>query len=170
MNDVRGPFPIPPAVTADDAKWLTLCVYEEARGEPQDGKAAVARVVLDRTRRKPPYASDGSIGGTIFWPNQFSWTSWDMIGGHYTKVAHTTQEVEARAATLCAKAKADSLVWAACEDIARDVLEGTYAGGSAYQLLGPDALLYVNLAVSRPTWADPAKMICRIGAHSFFRP
>lgn len=168
--DIRGPFELPPAVTPDDARWLTLCVFQEAQGEPQDGKAAVAKVVLNRTRHDPPYASDGTIKGTVFWQNQFSWTSWAMLGGRYTKVAHTWPEVAARADQLYARSVADKLVWAACEDAAMDVLAGTYIGGPGYQALSDDALLYVNLGtVSRPAWADPAKLICRISNHSFFR-
>lgn len=168
---ILGPMPIPPAVSADDAKWLSLCVFEEAQGECQDGKAAVAKVVLNRTRRHPPYASIGTIKSTVFWPNQFSWTSWSMLGGHYIKVARTAEDVQARALKLLAEAIANKLVWAACEDAALDVLAGTYEGGDGYRALGPDALLYVNLAaVARPAWADPAKLISKVGRHSFFRP
>lgn len=168
--DIIGPTPIPPAVSTDDAKWLTLCVFQEAQGEPQDGKAAVARVVLNRTRHDPPYASDGTVKGTVFRPNQFSWTSWAMLGGHYIKVARTDAEIAARAAKLYAQAIADKLVWDACEDAAMDVLAGTYQGGEGYQALGDDALLYCNLGtVSRPPWADPAKLIVKIGRHSYFR-
>ena len=34
------------------ATLLALCVWEEARGEPQDGRVAVAEVILNRTRRR----------------------------------------------------------------------------------------------------------------------
>lgn len=152
----------------DDAAWLTLCVYCEAQNQPQDGKAAVARVVLNRTRRNPPYESDGTVKGTILWPNQFSWTQWDFIDGHYTKVAHTPAETEARALKMYAEAVTHRLVWAACEDVAESVLAGHYIGSPAYDELG-DALMYVNLAVSQPAWAEPDRFIAKIGAHSFYR-
>lgn len=169
-DDVAGPTPLPAAVTADDARWLTLCVYQEARGEPIDGKAAVAKVVLNRTRRDPPFCSDGTVKGTVFWPNQFSWTSWAFVSGHYIKVARTSAEVAARADQLYVQSIADRAVWEACSGVALDVLGGTYQGGAAYQQLGPDALLYVNLAVSHPAWAEPDKHVARIGAHDFYRP
>lgn len=153
----------------DDLAWLTLCVFYEARGEPRDGKAAVAQVVLHRTSRKPPFFSDGTIKGTILWPSQFSWTCFDFVNGQYRRVAHTPAEVEARALRLYDKARSSGLLWTACEDPTAAVLAGTYQGGEAFQKLGPDALLYDNLAVSQPAWATPAKLICRIGQHSFFR-
>lgn len=168
--DVIGPRPLPVAVSPDDARWLTLCVYQEARGEPVDGKAAVARVVLNRTRRSPPYCSDGTIKGTVFAPNQFSWTSWAFLGGHYIKVARTPAEVAARAEQLLATSIEDKTNWAACQAAALAVLDGSFQGGAGYRALTPEALQYVNLAVSRPAWADPAKLVCQIGRHSFFRP
>ena len=154
----------------DDAAWLTLCVYEASRDQPQDGKAAVAKVVLNRTNRKPPYESDGTIKGTILWPSQFSWTNWDYVDGHYQKVAHTPEETEARALRLYNEAIVYKLTWAACADVAESVLAGHYTGGDAYEQLGADALLYCNLAISQPPWGTPNKAICKIGAHTFFRP
>ena len=53
-----------------DGDLLTLCVLQEAGNQVPDGMAAVARVVLNRTRRK--YASDGTIAGTILGHDQFS--------------------------------------------------------------------------------------------------
>lgn len=153
----------------DDGAWLTLCVFKEAQNQPQDGKAGVAKVVLNRTRRKPPFFSDGTIRGTILRPSQFSWVEFDMVGGHYTKVAHTPAEVEARVATLYAEALTHRLVWAACADPAESVLGGHYIGGDAYEELGDGALQYCNLAVSQPPWATPDKLISKIGQHSFFR-
>lgn len=167
--DVQGPTSLPPAVCAEDLQWLTLCVYQEARGEPADGRAAVAQVVINRARHEPPYASDGTIQGTVFWADQFSWTSWAMAGGHYIKVARSDAEVAARAAKLLAASVADTSTWAACDAVVRAVLGGVYAGGAAFQALGADALLYCNLAISRPAWADPARLIAKIGRHSFFR-
>lgn len=169
-SDIVGPTPLPPAATAEDLQWLTLCVYQEARGELLDGKAAVAKVVLNRARHTPPYASDGTIKGTVFWPNQFSWTSWAYVAGHYIKVAKTDAEVAERAQKLLLVSQSDEATWWTCRGAALAVLNGTYVGGAGYQALGADALLYVNLAVSRPTWADPAKLICRIGGHCFYRP
>lgn len=158
------------ALPPDDGAWLTLCVYFEARNQPQDGKAAVAKVVLNRARHHPPFFSDGTVKGTILWPSQFSWTEFDFVDGHYAKVAHTPEEQLSRVAALYAEALTHKLVWAACADPALSVLAGHYIGGPAYDDLGPDALLYDNLGVAQPPWAKADKLVCRIGAHSFFRP
>src|ERR1700679_4041202 len=90
-------------MTMDDLTTLALCGFEEANLEPDDGLAAVARVVLNRARLK--YQSDGGVRGTVFFPNAFSWTAWDMEGGAYVKVAHTPEAVDARAVDLLARAK-----------------------------------------------------------------
>jgi spore germination cell wall hydrolase CwlJ-like protein len=159
-----------PAAPADDAAWLTLAVYSEARGETQDGKAAVAQVIMNRTRRKPPFFSDGTIRGTLLAPMQFSGFWCDYVGGKYVRVAHTQAEAAARAADLYARARADRVTWGLCAAPAVAVLAGSYRGGVGFRQLGPDALLYDNLKVSQPAWATPDKLVCRIGAHSFFRP
>lgn len=154
----------------DDAELLTLCVFKEAAGEPQDGKAAVARVVLNRTNRKPPYASDGTIAGTILRHAQFSWTSFDYVAGHYQEVAFTPAEVEARVERLLNEALTYKSTWAACDDTAKDVLAGTYTGGDEYEKLGDEAVLYLNPSIVKPLpkWADPAKLLAVIGGHHFF--
>lgn len=157
------------SLPTDDTSWLTLCLYYEARGECQDGKAAVAKVVLNRTRRTPPFFSHGTVSSTILWPMQFSWTQFAMVDGHYFKVAQTASDELAQVGKLFTEAQADKLTWATCEDVAHDVLAGTYEGGPDYQKLGPDALLYDNLAVSQPDWATPEAFIAQIGRHSFYR-
>jgi len=49
-----------------------MAVWAEARGEPYEGKIAVANTIRERMRLK--YASDGSVVGTVWRPAQFSWT------------------------------------------------------------------------------------------------
>lgn len=154
----------------DDADLLTLCVFKEAAGEPQDGKAAVARVVLNRTNRKPPYASDGTIRGTITHHDQFSWVNFDFVNGHYQQVAFSPDVVEVRIERLLKEALIYKSTWAACDDIAKDVLAGTYTGGDEYEKLGDEAVLYLNPSIVKPLpkWADPAKLLAVIGGHHFF--
>ncbi len=64
---------------------LRPCVLQEAGNQVPDGMAAVARVMLNRTRRK--YASDGTIAGTILGHDQFSWIDFAMKGEVYRRVA-----------------------------------------------------------------------------------
>lgn len=150
----------------DDTDALALCAFEEAVGEIDDGVAAIVRVVLNRTARR--YQSDGTLQGTIFAPNQFSWTSWEMIGGHYTKVAHSPAEVAARAASLLAHAQALRTSWARVSRIVAQVRAGTYHG-PLYAALTDDAVMYLNRAIAAAVWATPDKQVCVIGHHTFYR-
>jgi spore germination cell wall hydrolase CwlJ-like protein len=131
----------------DDSAALALCAFLEANLEPDDGLAAVCRVVLNRTRLR--YQSNGTIRSTIFWPNSFSWTAWDMVEGRYAKVAFTPGEVAARAAGLLARAKAYPRAWARAGRISQAVLGGSYAGPE-YAAMTDDVVLYFNPAVVNP--------------------
>jgi spore germination cell wall hydrolase CwlJ-like protein len=144
---------------------MALLIWSEARGEATDGKAAVGRVVLNRT--KLHYASDETIEGTILAPNQFSGFWFDFVGGKYVRVCRTLADAQARAGVLLATAKAQGAVWTACDDVAAQLLAGTYAS-PAYAVLDDRTVLYANLAISNPVWAIPAKLVTKIGAHSFF--
>ena len=148
-----------------DAEALALCAFQEANLEPDDGVAAVVRVVLNRTARG--YQSDGSIQGTVFHPAAFSWTRYEMAEGHYVKVAFTSKDVTDRAVRLLGQAKAYNGRWARCAEIVGRVEAGAYAG-ALYDRITPDVLLYDNLALARPAWATPDKLVVEIGRHSFF--
>lgn len=52
--------------------WGVVNILAEARGEPYDGQVAIGNVVRERMRLR--YASDGTVLGTVWRPNQFSWT------------------------------------------------------------------------------------------------
>lgn len=152
----------------DPATLLALCVWDEAQGEPQDGKAAVAQVVMNRARLR--YQSDGTIAGTVLSPCAFSGFWFDMVGGHYARVCHTAADAEARATTLLAQARRDAPTFSKCLEAASAVQRGAYVGGNAFHLLTTDTVLYyAPRAVRRPTWAEPAMFVCTIGAHDFFR-
>jgi spore germination cell wall hydrolase CwlJ-like protein len=151
----------------NDLDALTLCAFKEAALEPDDGVAAVARVVMNRTTLK--YQSDGTIQGTIFRNDQFSWTQFDFVQGHYTKVALTPQAQAARVAGLLVQSQAYKVPWARVEGIVSQVMVGMYRGAE-YAQITDDTLLYVNLAISNPAWATPEKLVCVIGHHHFFHP
>jgi len=59
------------AYTTQDIECLALTIYFEARGEPQEGKIAVAFVVLNRVKSKK---FPSSICDVVFDRCQFSWT------------------------------------------------------------------------------------------------
>ena len=151
----------------DDLTALALNGFSEANLEPDDGLAAVCRVVLNRARLH--YQSHGDIQSTIFWPNAFSWTEFSMVGGKYEKVAFTPEEVQARAADLLERAKMYATAWARAVRIAGEVQAGAYHG-PLYDKLTDDVVLYLNplIVPHLPAWANPDKEVCRIGHHAFF--
>jgi len=64
-----------PLLFSDEALAVST-IWQEARGEPFLGKLAVAHVIRNRTLRK--YNSDGTVGGTVLSPYQFSgWNTKD---------------------------------------------------------------------------------------------
>ncbi|MBV9511331.1 MAG: cell wall hydrolase [Caulobacteraceae bacterium] len=148
-----------------DAEALALCCFEEANLEPDEGVAAVARVVLNRTQRC--YQSDGTIQGTIFHPGAFSWTQYERVGERYTKVAFNGVEVAGRATRLLAQARAYNARWGRRLDISGRVEAGRFSG-PRFDRLTPDVVLYDNLDLTQPDWAIPPKLAVKIGRHSFF--
>jgi spore germination cell wall hydrolase CwlJ-like protein len=155
-------------ITGIDAPdLLALCVLQEAGNQPDDGQAAVARVVLNRTRMK--YASDGTVEGTILHPNAFSWTEWEMLNRVYTKVA-TDQPSQIKRVRALYELSQKALGWAHCQNIAQEVVGGTYSG-AAFSAITPDTVLYYNPVAVRgvPAWAKPENHVATIGAHWFYR-
>jgi spore germination cell wall hydrolase CwlJ-like protein len=155
-------------VRLDGPTLFALTVWMEARGESQDGRAAVALVYLNRTRRK--YHSDGTLEGTALAPAQFSDFWFSMVDGHYTRVARTRDEAMARAVKKLAEARKNLALWNACQAVSLLVRDGNYDGGPEYEKLTPDTVLYFNPAICKaPAWADPKKRVATIGHHVFYR-
>lgn len=126
-----------------DEVWATLTIWQEARGEPYEGKAAVAEVILTRMRRK--YLSDGTVVGTVLKPWQFScWNTDDPNRLH--------------AAVLD---DADGGV-AMCRQAWRDALAGSSVVPGAVQYYNP------NGVPQTPSWADASKLVGVVGAHRFY--
>ena len=149
----------------NDASLLTLCAFEEANLEPDEGIAAVVRVVL--TRVKAHYECAGTVASAIFEHDQFSWTEWAMQGGHYTEVAKTPAEVQARAIALLDRDDSYVARWDHIANIVEEVQAGTFHG-PLYDQITDRVLLYDNLAITQPAWATPDKFVVKIGHHSFF--
>lgn len=61
------PFPLDKL--SDDA-LAVITIWGEARGEPPEGKAAVASVIKNRMKNR--HQSDGTVRGTVLKPKQFS--------------------------------------------------------------------------------------------------
>jgi len=162
-----------------DADLEALNIYQEAGGEPDEGKAAVARVVRNRMRRK--FFSDGTVAGTVLAKDQFSWAWFAFVAapmtGHanpgkhlheYVRLAYTRTEAQGLADALLKRVVPKIL--AHCHDIAGQVASGTYYG-PGYAKLGNDAVSYLNprILTKLPNWATSDRFIVSIGHHDFYR-
>jgi spore germination cell wall hydrolase CwlJ-like protein len=149
-----------------DADLMALNVFMEARGESKDGQAAVAKVVLNRTRMK--YCSHGTIESTILWPNAFSWTQWAMVHNIYQRIAFTQAQQEAHVYS-CFVNSEKNIGWTLVKNVTDAVLNGTFKS-PAFDHITDDTVLYYNPSATRgiPSWADPNKLVTVIGRHWFF--
>ena len=138
----------------------------EAGNQPDEGKAAVCRVILNREKLK--YESDGTTQGTILKFDQFSWLWFAFVHGKYTRISDTPEQAMSIAEYKLKTAPYGAL--AHCEAICAQVEAGTFKG-PLYDELTPDTLLYANLDIipKAPIWADPGKFVVKIAAHSFYR-
>lgn len=131
----------PPRVPDSDLECLTQAVYYEARNESEAGQAAVAEVVLNRSRHR---AYPKSICHVVYQRNnrtcQFTFTCDGSIGRRAINQA----------------------AWARAERIAREV----YEGKSVSQL--PKNAVNYHANYVRPSWGARLARVRQIGAHIFY--
>ena len=130
-----------PTVPTDDVECLTQAIYYEARTESEEGQAAVAEVVLNRSRSG---AYPKEVCAVVYQRNartcQFTFTCDGSIGRGAVNMA----------------------AWARAERIARDV----YAGQS--QALLPASSVNYHANYVRPSWGRRLERVRQIGAHIFY--
>lgn len=131
----------PPRVPQNDLECLTQAVYYEARNESEEGQAAVAEVVINRSRHR---AYPKSICEVVYQRNsrtcQFTFTCDGSIGGR----------------------PVNAVAWARAERIAREVHEGR----SSSQLPKNSVNYHANYV--RPSWGRRLARVRQIGAHIFY--
>lgn len=131
----------PPRVPDNDVECLTQAIYYEARNESEEGQAAVAEVVINRSKTRG-YPS--KICEVVYQRNtrtcQFTFTCDGSIG----------------------RGRVNMTAWARAERIARDV----YAGGSQRRL--PDNSVNYHANYVRPSWGQRLERVRQIGAHIFY--
>jgi hypothetical protein len=155
-----------------DADLFALCVWDEASGEPYEGKVAVARVVLNRMAAR--YESDGTIIGTVLKKFQFSGFWFAMEGGRYSEIEWDVTGAQVEASRLLVQAKTNPALWGACQKATTDAVTGSsFVGGPAWAALKaqPRTLMYANLDICdpAPAWATSDRFVTRIFHHSFYR-
>lgn len=127
-----------------DEVFGQITAWAEARGEPYEGKIAVCEVIQRRAKLR--YSSDGTIFGTVSRPHQFS--CWNPSDPNFLPMFQI-----------------DS-----ADPVVNDIAVAWFRAKAGPEVV-PGAVLYANLdLVSHvPSWADPAKLVAKIGQHSFFR-
>lgn len=130
----------PPRVPDNDLECLTQAIYYEARNESEAGQAAVAEVVLNRSRHR---AYPKRVCEVVYQRNsrtcQFTFTCDGSIG----------------------RRAVNPVAWARAERIAREVYEGRSA-----QLPKNSVNYHANYV--RPSWGARLARVRQIGAHIFY--
>ena len=130
----------PPRIPDNDVECLTQAIYYEARNESEAGQAAVAEVVLNRSRHR---AYPKRVCEVVYQRNsrtcQFTFTCDGSIG----------------------RGAVNPVAWARAERIARDVYEGRSA-----QLPKNSVNYHANYV--RPSWGQRLARVRQIGAHIFY--
>lgn len=158
------PVTKPENVTDDDISWITTTMFEEAVGEPDDGRAAVAEVIKVRTatgyntRKGNPWK--GSAKGVVLEILQFS--CYNAGGSNY-------KSREAVGFKKMSKWKNDPR-WNHMKGIAQAVINGSYQGGSGFQKVrGARAQLYRNVATATSAPWRGVTQVAKIANHTFYR-
>ena len=127
-----------------DTALAVITIWQEARGEPYEGKLGVAEVI--RNRMKEHYASDGTVEGTVLKRLQFSgWNDGDPNRIPSVRISDSDIIVQE-----CLKAWGDAN------------LNGTN--------VAKGALLYYAPGLVIPGWAKASMEVARIGGHVFMVP
>ena len=132
--------------TDNDLKILAKTIYGEARGEIEEGRIAVAMVILNRWR-DPKRKADSSITKTCQRDKQFS--CWNKNDPNYSKVC---------------KVDGNSPVYNVCYAIGLYALEIEDAddptkGATHY---------HAAWMMPRPKWAQKKKPCLRLDGHLFY--
>ncbi|MGV3580237.1 cell wall hydrolase [Brevundimonas sp.] len=131
----------PPVIPATDVECLTQAIYYEARNESEEGQAAVAEVVMNRSRALgyPPRVCE-----VVYQRNsrtcQFTFTCDGSIG----------------------RGAINAEAWARAETIAREVYEGRR------EALLPARSVNYHANYVNPSWAGRLERVRQIGAHIFY--
>lgn len=148
-----------PWLKSSDARALSLTLWGEARGEPIEGRVAVASVIRNRARAR--YRGQ-TIAEVCLWPAQFS--CWSPNGGaanyaHLMGVARALADGGVPPWSDVERAIYDETCW-----IASGIVEGLIRD----RVRGATHYLTESLFVSTPpTWAKGVVPVCRVGRHVF---
>jgi spore germination cell wall hydrolase CwlJ-like protein len=128
-----------------ELQLLAWTVWQEASGEPYEGKLAVACVIMNRVRQ-----GKASICRTIFQPWQFS--CWNTDSPTRLRLPEAT-----------------GTPWAECAKAALVAYEKSAPDPSLGATHYLNEKTVMRVAKKLPSWFDPNRITARIGAHTFLR-
>lgn len=120
-----------------------ITVFQEAEGEPYEGKRAVAEVIQRRTKRK--FMSDGTVAGTVLKKYQFS--GFNSDSGN--RIRSFQIDSSDKVVDDCVRAWVDA-------ERGPEIV--------------PGCMHYYNPSLCDPMWAHGAKLVAEIGHHRFIIP
>jgi spore germination cell wall hydrolase CwlJ-like protein len=125
-----------------DSNNLAIAViWQEARGEPREGKMAVGEVIRNRMRLR--YSSDGTVVGTVMRPYQFSGMNTD----DKNRIGAFNLDDDDPLVLDCAQAWAESQ-WSDYSN-----------GATLYHAAGMDIF---------PWWVPNCRKVAEVGGHIFY--
>jgi spore germination cell wall hydrolase CwlJ-like protein len=146
-----------PVFTEDELaeqKCLATMVYGEARGEPLDGKIAVAYSAVNRATKK-------SVCDVVLAPKQYS----IFNNNPALKAAATSLHIEPRQ-----KNKIDNESWERSVEVAKLVLAGKVSDptdGATHYIADK---VMKSKGYRYPRWSKQYTQVAEIGGHRFFKP
>jgi spore germination cell wall hydrolase CwlJ-like protein len=126
-----------------DLQIGTMTVFMEASGEPDEGKLAVAYVLVNRLKTE---RWGKTLAAVCFAPHQFS--SWDYTGPNMERLASASDIDPALAA---------------CEQAMSNAMHGTAEDPTK------GALYYFADYIEPPKWAHNLTFTVHVGQHEFFK-
>ncbi len=159
------------AMNATDEDWMAVLIWSEARGESDEGRAAVAQALKNRVAMNWRIGRSGSpfsgLKSHVLARNQFSYF-WSANGRSLDGNSFQKAEKIGQAAM---REHQNTAVYKRCKEIGKAVMAGTYQGGASFnRIKGNIRYVFFATANLRPGWlADtlPGSNI-RIGAHIFY--
>ncbi len=130
---------------------MGLTAYAEARGEPDEGIAAVCQVIKNRADKPGWWGYD--IKGVCFKPRQFS--CYNDNDRNYARLVMIADDFDASLKL--------SPVLTKCCEIAQGIIDGTIENPV------DGATHYLNPKLCDPAWEARMTFIREIGAHRFYK-
>lgn len=163
-------------VTKKDQECLARNIYYEAGSEPEEGKAAVGIVTINRVKdsRFGRSICDVVHQRTVFVrAKELKSTEMVQRGWFGKPEPVTTHQIKMQQVPVCQfswvcsfmhKPKANDERWEESQRVAQNLLDGNY---ETYRVKYSDALFFHATGI-RPVWAKQKQYVSRIGGHIFY--